>query len=121
MTRFLNTLLRLTTLSAKLGLTLYMGLYLSLPDIGTYGLVFGVVMILTTVLGVRFDYIISRDLVRTTPVVAVTKMRDQMLFYIMNYFALALIAVAVMKISVTGIDSRMLFYIFVLTVTNSYV
>lgn len=121
MARLLNTLLRLTTLSAKLGLTLYMGLYLSLSDIGTYGLVFGVVMILTTVLGFRFDYIIARDLVRTTPVAAVTKMRDQMLFYIMNYFALALIAVAVMKTSVTGIDSRMLFYILALTVTNSYV
>ena len=119
--RLLNTLLRLAILSTKLALTLYMGRYLSLPDIGTYGLVFGAVMILTAVLGFRFDYIVSRDLVRTTPVVAVTKMRDQMLFYIMNYFAAALIAVAVMKISVTGIDSRMLFYIFVLTVTNSYV
>ena len=121
MTRFLNTLLRLTTLSAKLGLTLYMGLYLSLPDIGTYGLVFAAVVILIAVLGFRFDYIVSRDLVRTTPVAAVTKMRDQMLFYIMNYFALALIAVAVMKTSVTGVDSRTLFYILALTVTNSYV
>jgi hypothetical protein len=85
MARLLNTLLRLTTLSAKLGLTLYMGLYLSLPDIGTYGLVFAAVMILTAVLGFRFDYIVSRDLVRTTPIAAVTKMRDQMLFYIMNF------------------------------------
>ncbi len=120
MARLLNTLLRLTALSAKLGLALYMGRFLSLPDIGTYGLVFGAVMILTSVLGFRFDYIVSRDLVRTTPVAAVTKMRDQMVFYIMNYFAAALIAVAVMK-TVTGIDLRMLFYILALTVTNSYV
>src|ERR1700731_3380801 len=119
--RLLNTLLRLAILSTKLALTLYMGRYLSLPDIGTYGLVFGAVMILTAVLGFRFDYIVSRDLVRTTPVVAVTKMRDQMLFYIMNYFAAALIAVAVMKTGVTGIDSRVLFYILALTVTSSYV
>jgi O-antigen/teichoic acid export membrane protein len=83
--------------------------------------VFAAVMILIAVLGFRFDYIVSRELVRTTPVAAVTKMRDQILFYIMNYFAAALIAVAVMKTGVTGIDSRVLFYILALTVTSSYV
>jgi O-antigen/teichoic acid export membrane protein len=120
MARFLTTLLRLATLAAKLGLTLYMGLYLSLQDIGTYGLVFGAVMILTTTLGFRFDYIVSRELVRIAPAAALVKMRDQTLFYLANYLVAALVMIVVAQAGVTGIGARPLLYIFALTITDSY-
>jgi O-antigen/teichoic acid export membrane protein len=120
MARFLTPLLRLATLAAKLGLTLYMGLYLSLQDIGTYGLVFGAVMILTNTLGFGFVYIVQRELVRIAPAAAVVKMRDQTLFYLANYFVAALVMIAVAQAGVTGIGARVLLYIFALTITDSY-
>ena len=58
--RVFNIMLRLISLTAKLVLTLYMGRFLSLSDMGTYGVVVGVVMVFAVVLGVRFDYITSR-------------------------------------------------------------
>jgi O-antigen/teichoic acid export membrane protein len=118
--RILVALLRLASLTAKLGLTLYMGRFLSLEDMGTYGLVFGAVMILTVMLGFRFDHIVSRDLVRVTPVVALIKMRDQTLFYIANYLAAVLIVGAVAQSGATGIATRSLLYILALTITDSY-
>jgi O-antigen/teichoic acid export membrane protein len=118
--RILNTLLRVATLAAKLGLTLYMGRYLSLQDIGTYGLVFGAVMILTTMLGFRFDYIVSRQLVRVAPAAALVKMRDQTLFYLANYLVAVLVMVIVAQSDVTNNGGRALIYICVLTITDNY-
>lgn len=116
----MSALLRLASLIAKLGLILYMGRYLSLSDIGVYGLVFGAVMILTTVLGVRFDYVVARDLVRTTPRSAAAMMRDQTVFYLGNYALAALVVVIALGTAGTGIAPRLLCYIFVLTVTDNY-
>lgn len=120
MASILNTLLRLATLTAKLCLTLYMGRYLSLQDMGIYGLVFASVMILTTTLGFRFDYIVSRELVRVVPAVALVKMRDQTIFYLANYLVAALVLIVVAEASVTGNSMRTLIYIFALTVSDSY-
>jgi O-antigen/teichoic acid export membrane protein len=116
----LSALLRLASLVSKLGLALYMGRYLSLSDMGIYGLVFGAVMIFTTVLGIRFDYVVSRDLVRTTPQTALARMRDQTVFYLANYAVAALILVAVVESRVTSIAPRVLLYIFILTITDNY-
>jgi O-antigen/teichoic acid export membrane protein len=115
------TILRFANLAAKLGLTLYMGRYLSLSDIGTYGLVFGAVMILTIVLGFRFDYIVSRDLVRVPQTIAILKIRDQTIFYAINYFVAALIVVLAINTGVTGLSSRVLLYVLALAITNSCV
>src|SRR5690349_2087290 len=116
----LSGLLRLASLAAKLGLTLYMGRYLSLTDMGLYGLVFSSVMIATTVLGLRFDYVVSRDLVRTTPEVALAKMRDQTIFYLVNYAAAVAILVPLVAAHLTSLPPRILVYICVLTVTDNY-
>ncbi|WP_041778118.1 lipopolysaccharide biosynthesis protein [Beijerinckia indica] len=120
MLHILNTLLRLATLSGKMGLSLYMGRYFSLDDIGTYGLVFGSVMILTNVLGFRLDYVVSRELVRTTPIEALVKMRDQTIFYLANYFVGALIMIAVAQSGLVGIGMLPLFFICALTITDNY-
>jgi O-antigen/teichoic acid export membrane protein len=116
----ISALLRLASLVSKLGLVLYMGRYLSLSDMGVYGLVFGAVMILTTIVGIRFDYVVSRDLVRATPQVALAKMRDQTVFSLANYGVAALILAAAWEASVTSIAPRLLLYIFVLTITDNY-
>lgn len=118
--RILVTPLRLASLTAKLGLTLYMGRYLSLQDMGTYGIVFGAVMILTVMLGFRIDHVVSRELVRVAPLAALIKMRDETLFYIANYLAAVLIGLAVAQSGTTGIATHLLLYILALTITDSY-
>ena len=55
--RALNALLRMLPLAAKLLLTLYMGRYLSLADMGVWGLVVGAVTVIKVVLGQGFDYV----------------------------------------------------------------
>ena len=88
--QIMNVGLRFTTLAAKLALTVYMGKYFSLADIGIYGLVFGVVMTTNLALGMRFDFIVVRELVDAPPFDALRRMRDQAVFYLTNYIPAAL-------------------------------
>jgi len=96
-----NTLLRLGSLGAKLVFTLYIGRYLGLAEMGTYGLVAAYVAILISVLGVRFDYVVGRDIVSVSPYEVACKIRDQIVFYALNYAilaaALALLAAGPLK------------------------
>ncbi len=117
----LNVGLRMATLVTKLALMLYMGRYLSLADMGAYGLVFGVVMIATALLGVRLDYVVSRDLVGSTPLEALCKMRDQAVFYFFNYVVLFVILIPAIVINWGNPgNERAIFYIFTLSVVESY-
>ncbi len=119
--QILNVGLRLSTLITKLVLMLYMGRYLSLADMGTYGLVFGIVMIATAVLGVRLDYIVSRDLVGIEPAMALCKMRDQAVFYFLNYIVLlAVLAPVVLTNGGISVDEKTVLYIFALSGVESY-
>ncbi len=77
--------LRGLSLASKLILTLYMGRYLGLADLGVYGLVFGAVMIACVVLGGRLDFVVTRDLVGQSDLGALTRMRDQAVYYGFNY------------------------------------
>jgi O-antigen/teichoic acid export membrane protein len=97
-----------------------MGRYLSLSDMGVYGLVFGAVMILTTMLGVRFDHVAARDLVRVTPEIAVSRTRDQSLFYLGNYAVATVVLAALWIADATGVSGLHLLYIFALTITDNY-
>ena len=87
----LSVFLRVSSLAAKLLLTLYMGRYLSLGELGVYGLVFSAVMITTGVLGARLDYIVGRDLVGAKPEQACHILRDQTAFYGGNFLLFALV------------------------------
>jgi O-antigen/teichoic acid export membrane protein len=117
--RVANATLRMTSLVAKLCLTLYMGRYLSLADMGVYGLVSGTVIILMEVLGVRLDYVVSREVVGADSSTALIKMRDQALFYGLNYMALAAIMIVLAALDVTGVSGKIMFVIFVLSVVES--
>lgn len=72
----------------KMLLMLYMGKYLGLYDLGTYGLIAAVVAISIPIFGMRLEYIISREIVGLEPAKLVIKLRDEFLFYISNYVLL---------------------------------
>ena len=114
-------ILRFASFGAKLALTLYMGRYLSLADIGTYGLVFGAVMVLTIVLGCRLDYVMSRDLVRVSARTAAIRMRDQTVFYALHYLIAAFCIVCLIVTNATATSPRILGYVMALAITNSCV
>lgn len=90
--RLFNASLRLGSLGLKLALTLYMGRFLPLEDMGTYGLVSAYVSIIMTLIGLRFDYIILRDIVGTDTQTSTRLLRDQFIFYGLNYLVLLLAA-----------------------------
>ncbi|NTU76834.1 MAG: hypothetical protein HGA90_03335, partial [Alphaproteobacteria bacterium] len=115
-----NVSLRLVTLASKLMLTLYMGRYLSLGDLGSYGLVFGVVVLLPTLLGLRFDYVVSRDLVSANPLAAAHKIRDQAVFYTFNHLMFAGVMAGLAASGLTGVNNQILLYIFILATAENY-
>ncbi|HEU0117051.1 MAG TPA: hypothetical protein VFR09_00330 [Alphaproteobacteria bacterium] len=117
--RLLNMALRLASLGAKLLLTLYMARYLSLQGLGVFGLVNGAVVTLMTALGIRFDYIAARDLVGTKPYEALSKMRDQAVFYALNYAVLAAIMLVLTLTDVTGVAPRIMLIIYILAVMEN--
>jgi O-antigen/teichoic acid export membrane protein len=118
--RLANMLLRLGNLVTKLGLALYMGRYISLADMGIYGLVFGVVAIMVAVMGIRLDYAVSRDLVGADPEVALRKMRDEAIFYALNHGVLALIILILALTNTANLSGSILFYVFLLSVFESF-
>jgi len=119
-TRLANTFLRLLPLGAKLLLTLYMGKYLSLADMGVYGLAFGVVTVLRAVLGQGFDYIVTRDVVGATPLTALHKMRDQALLYSINYGVLILLAILGVFTHAITISPKLVMITVLLTIVEGY-
>lgn len=112
--------LRLGTLASKMLLTLYMGKYFSLGDLGIYGLVFGAVMVIGGIAGLRIDYVVSREIVGIPPDQVLLKMRDQMVFYCLNYVVLAILMMLVSLIGVDGITNRVMLYIFILSVLEGF-
>ena len=95
-TRFFNVFLRIFALSTKLLLTLFLGKYLGLDALGTYGLVAAVVGISIPLLGFRLDYVVMREIVDATSLEIARKMRDQLIWYCITYaiFAIGVLAFA---------------------------
>jgi O-antigen/teichoic acid export membrane protein len=114
-----NTLLRLGSLGAKLVFTLYIGRYLGLAEMGTYGLVAAYVAILVSVLGVRFDYVVGRDIVSVTPFEVACKIRDQIVFYAVNYAVLAAALAILAAGPLKGIRTETLLFILSLSILES--
>ena len=120
LTRAINIGLRLASLGSKLILTLYIARYLTLSSMGYYGLVNGTVLILMVALGMRLDYVVARELVGASPLAALTKMRDQMLFYTFTQLVLAVIMGMLVATGITGISGKVLLVIFVLSVLENW-
>ena len=119
-TSLFNVSLRVAGMVAKLALSLYMGRYFSLEDFGIYGLIFGVVMMAVAILGFRMDYTVSRSLVGASPLEALARMRDQSLFYFINYGIAAVMTAFVMVFGHSGLNFYFLIITFLLIVLESY-
>jgi len=117
--QLLNAGLRLASLCSKLLLTLYMGRYLGLTEMGTYGLVAAYVAIAIPLLGMRLDYVVSRDIIGLEPLPLTHRMRDQLVFYGINY-ALFAVAVAIYLLCFGGSANLGIgLFVLVLAITES--
>jgi len=117
--RLFNAGLRLGSLGVKMILTLYMGRYLGLDQFGTYGLVAASVAIAIPLMGLRTDYSITRELVTSSGVDLAAKMRDQAVFYGLNYIIVAL-GVVVLLWGVPGaVDYHVGIYALLLSILES--
>lgn len=108
--RLTNALLRVLSLVAKLGLTLYMGRYLGLSELGTYGLVAAWVAIGIPLLGLRLDYVVARDIVTLEPAALVLRLRDQALFYALNYCLLLVLLGLALLLGAFRQDGQIVFF-----------
>jgi O-antigen/teichoic acid export membrane protein len=115
-----NVSLRLANLVGKLCLSLYMGKYFLLEDIGIYGLIFGIIMMGVAFLGFRMDYVVSRSLVTASPLEALCRMRDQSIFYFINYGATIVIAMVFAVAVKSGLSNKFIIYGVVLLILESY-
>ena len=70
-------------------------------------------------LGIRFDFVVSRELVGASPAIALAKMRDQAAFYVLNYLVLAVIMAILVVTNVTGVNRDILVAIFALSVLEN--
>jgi O-antigen/teichoic acid export membrane protein len=95
-----------------------MGAYLSLFDIGTYGLVLGAVIVACAIIGVRVDFLVSRELVDAPSGKLLRKMRDQAVFYGVQYVLGA--ALAWILYSAGTLSGKIAFYILALTTLESF-
>jgi O-antigen/teichoic acid export membrane protein len=81
----LSFLLRLASLVGKFGLSVYIARYLSLDDLGLYGLIMSLTMFAVVIYGGRIDYDLARQIAKMDKMNGYGLLRDQSAFYIINY------------------------------------
>jgi len=116
---FLNAAARLLPMAAKMFLILYMGRFFSLSEIGVYGLVVGAISILSVLIGQDMIFFVTRDIVGDDLATTLHKMRDQAIYYMLNYVVLGFAILFVAMTHIVDIPSQILFYTFVLIVLES--
>lgn len=115
-----NASLRLTSLGLKLILTLYMAKYLGLSDMGTYGLVAACAAISIPFLGFRIDYVVMRDLVDKPELGVAVLLRNEIVFYLINYCVVAVLAVLIFYSGLMHIDRQIFFFSLVIALLESF-
>lgn len=115
-----NAALRMLPMAAKLLLTLYMGRYFSLAEMGVYGLVFGAQTIFCAILGQGFGFVVTRDIVGAAPATALRQMRDQALLLAANYLVLALAAAVAVGGGATGVSPAIVALTVALAILEGY-
>lgn len=83
-----NVFLRGSSLGFKFVLTLFLGRYFSLSEIGTYGLVTSFVALFIPLVGFRFDYYVCREVINKSINEIFVKVMDQLYFYFICYISL---------------------------------
>lgn len=112
--------LRLGSLGLKLLLTLYMGKYLGLSELGTYGLVSAYVAILIPIAGMRLDYVVSRDIVDCEKARLAAKLRDEFVFYGTNYVVMIVAALVLLVLPIEGINTKFVLITLALSILESF-
>lgn len=115
-----NTSLRLASLALKLLLTLYMAKYLGLSDIGTFGLVAACAAISIPLLGFRLDYVVMREIVDREELKVAIFLRDEFLFYFINYIAVAAVALLVLYSWGVELDKKIYIYSLFIALLESF-
>lgn len=80
-----NIFLRGCSLGFKFVLTLFLGRYFTLSEIGTYGLVTSFVATFIPLVGFRFDYYVCREVINKSINEIFVKVKDQLVFYFICY------------------------------------
>lgn len=108
--RLCNVLLRGASLVAKLVLILFLSKYLTLEDVGSYGLFLATVMYCSSLLGLEFYTYSTRELLNTNKKEWNGIVKNSITFYLCSYF---LVLPATMLIFYYGIlPSRMAIYFY---------
>lgn len=115
-----NILLRLGALGFKLLLTIFIARYLSLSDMGTYELVTSVLAIAIQLLGMRLDYKVVREIVDAAPLQIATLMRDEAVFYFLNYGLLILAAAGLIVFFPGMLDYKIILITTFLSILESF-
>ena len=114
-----NVLLRLGSLGFKLLLTIFIARYLSLGEMGTYGLITSVLAIAIQLLGMRLDYRVVREIVDANPLTIATLIRDEIVFYCLNYGVLILAGIGAVFLFPGMMDYKIILVTVVLSVLES--
>jgi O-antigen/teichoic acid export membrane protein len=116
----LSLLLRLASLAGKLGLSLYMGKFFPLAELGLYGLAFGAVMLAIVIFGFRIDYIVAREILGMDR----QKQREVGttvgLIYVLSFVAAAPIALAALFLEGGGKGIQFLLLVYLLCGVEAY-
>lgn len=82
-----NLLLRMVSLAGKFGLSLTVARYVSLAELGVYGIIFALSMFMVVVLGGRIDHELARQTAVGSDTDVAYLLRDQTAFFLFNFLA----------------------------------
>ncbi|QIK79455.1 hypothetical protein G7077_11615 [Sphingomonas piscis] len=115
-----SLLLRLASLAGKLALSLYMGKFFPLSELGLYGLAFGAVMLAIVLLGFRVDYILAREILGMDEDRQRRAGMSVLALYLGSFVLAAPLAVLALTTSGEGGSVRFLLLIYLLCGVEAY-
>ncbi len=111
-----NAGLRMASLGIKMLFMLYMGKYLGLYDLGTYGLVAAIVALSIPLLGMQLEYVISREIIGENDEHQAILLKDELIFYMSNYGFLIFGCIILWPVLADSFDSSIIIYTLILCI-----
>lgn len=115
-----SLLLRLASLAGKLALSLYMGKFFPLAELGLYGLAFGAVMLAIVIFGFRVDYIVAREILGMEPSRQRRVGTAVAALYLLSFVAAAPFAIAALMLEGGSGELDLLLLIYLLCGVEAY-
>jgi O-antigen/teichoic acid export membrane protein len=106
-------------MAAKLALTLFMGRFFAVDEMGLYGLVMGGVVTLSILLGQRLDFVVNRDIVGADGATVFARLRDETVVYLVNHAVLAIVFLGLAVGRCTGFCAALLLGLYLLSVLEN--